>query len=116
MGSHLHEEGTMADPEFDPAFTEHMKLLGLVAGMWAEMEYQINDAIWELANVERWAGACITSQIFSPSARMRALVALIRVRNGEPKDVKKFTGMSQSIITLGHRRNAYVHARRTQTG
>ena len=99
----------MAEPDFDPAFAEHMKWLGLVAAMWAELEYQINEAIWELANVERWAGACITSQIFSPSARMRALTALIRVRNGQTEDVKKFTSLSATIIKLGHRRNAYVH-------
>jgi len=99
----------MADPEFDLAIAEHMKWLGLVAAIWAELEYQINEAIWELSNIERWAGACITSQIFSPSARMRALVALIRVRNGAEEDVKKFTSLTPSIIKLGHRRNAYVH-------
>ena len=88
----------MAEPDFDPAFAEHMKWLGLVAAMWAELEYQINEAIWELANVERWAGACITSQIFSPSARMRALTALIRVRNGQTEDVKKFTTMASNTI------------------
>jgi hypothetical protein len=99
----------MADPDFDPAFAEHMKWLGLVAAIWAELEDQINEAIWELANVERWAGACITSQIFSPSARMRALTALLRVRKGQTEEIKKFTSLSASIIRLGHRRNEYVH-------
>jgi hypothetical protein len=93
----------------DPRFHEHMKWLGNVTAIWATMELSINMAIWELANVERWIGACITTQIFSPSSRLRVLVALIDVRGGTPDIISKINKFAESAGGLARRRNSYVH-------
>ncbi len=97
-----------ADDE-DPRFDEHMKWLGHVAAISASLDLSINMAIWELANVERWIGACITSQIFSPSSRLRVLVALVHVRGGAPGTISKINKFAESAGGLARRRNSYVH-------
>jgi hypothetical protein len=93
----------------DPRFHEHMKWLGQVAAIWASMELQINMAIWELANMEREAGACITSQLFSPSSRLRAFIALVHIRGGTPEVISKINKFSKRALCLARRRNSYVH-------
>jgi hypothetical protein len=94
---------------YDSRFDEHMKWLGHVAAIWASLELGINMAIWELANVEREIGACITPQIFSPSARLRAMVALVEIRGGTPDMIKKINKFSQRATGLARQRNGYVH-------
>jgi hypothetical protein len=97
-----------ADPG-NPQFDEYMKWLGHIATIWATLEFQINMAIWELANVERWAGACITTQLFSPSSRTRALLSLIQIRGASPEIIEKVNKFAKSVIGLGRRRNEYIH-------
>jgi hypothetical protein len=46
--------------------------VGRISMAWAQLETHINHAIWHLANVEQYAGACITAQIISPAQRVRA--------------------------------------------
>ena len=47
----------MTAEDEDLRFQEHMQWLGHVAAMWSSLELQINMAIWELANIERWIAA-----------------------------------------------------------
>ncbi len=93
----------------DPRFDEHMKWLGHVSAIWASLELSVNMAIWELANVERWIGACLTTQIFSPSARFRALISLVHVRGGQPEIISKIHKFAEGAGGLSRRRNSYVH-------
>jgi hypothetical protein len=97
----------MTDDPWDPRCHEHMKWLGHVAAIWASLELEINMAIWELANVE--PGACMTSQLFSLSSRMRVLRSLIQIRGATPQAVKKINAFSETVMGLGRRRNEYVH-------
>jgi hypothetical protein len=99
---------TAADDE-DPRFDEHMKWLGHVAAISASLDLSMNMAIWELANVERWIGACMTSQIFSPSSRLRLLITLVRVRGGTPAVIAKLNKFGASATRLSHRRNEFIH-------
>jgi hypothetical protein len=99
----------MPGGDHDPRFHEHMKWLGHVAAVWASLELNINMAIWELANVERWIGACLTTQIFSPSSRFRVLTALVRIRGGAPDVISKINKFAESTGGLARRRNSYVH-------
>jgi hypothetical protein len=100
---------TADDPDFDP----HMRVLGYVAAVCATLELEINMTIWELANVDRSVGACLTSQLFSPSSRMRVLISLLNFRNANETILKKFNRMSESITALGRRRNVFIHLSRT---
>lgn len=99
----------MTDDLHDPRFDDHMRWVGHVAGIWASLELGINMAIWELANVEREAGACITSQLFSPSSRLRVLTNLIRIRGGAPDKIAKINKFAGAVGDLGRRRNEYIH-------
>jgi hypothetical protein len=90
-------------------FDEHMQWLGHVAAMSASFDLHVNMAIWELANVERWIGACLTTQLFSPSARFRVLTSLVQVRGGTPEIVRKINKFAERAGKLARRRNAYVH-------
>jgi hypothetical protein len=64
----------------DRRFNKHMTALGHAVAAWAALEFAIGEAIWELANVEREAGACVTAQLVGPGPRVRALVALLELR------------------------------------
>src|SRR5258707_11836060 len=97
-----------ADDE-DPRFQEHMKWLGHVAAISASLDLSVNMTIWELANVERWIGACLTTQIFSPSSRFRVLISLVHVRGGKPEIISKIHKCAESAGGLSRRRNSYVH-------
>jgi hypothetical protein len=99
----------MSEDNYDARFDEHMKWLGHVSGIWAALEFNVNMAIWELANLERWIGACITTQLFSPSSRFRVLISLIHVRGGAPEMITKVNRYAESAGGLARRRNAYIH-------
>jgi hypothetical protein len=99
----------MSESDQDPRFDEHMKWLGHVAAMSASLDFSVNMAIWELANVERWIGACLTTQLFSPSSRFRVLCSLIQVRGGSPTIMTKVNKFAVRAGTLARRRNNYVH-------
>ena len=50
---------------YDKRFDPYVIAVGRIANIWAQLEFNINQAIWELCNVETGAGACVTSQIGS---------------------------------------------------
>lgn len=83
-------------PEFEP----YQKLIGRLALAWAEFEFNLNDAIWELANVERMTGTCMTSQLIGPGPRYRCLVALLRLRNTPQDIIDKINSLSSDANHL----------------
>jgi hypothetical protein len=83
--------------------------VGRVAMAWAMLETFVNHTIWELANVEQHAGACITAHIGSPAARFRALISLVRLRGGSEEHVKELNSLSTKIDKLARQRNRAVH-------
>src|SRR5258705_5213545 len=97
------------DDGYDARFDEHMKWLGHVAAISASLDLSVNMAIWELANVERWIGACLTTQLFSPSSRFRVLISLIQVRGGSPDIISKVNKFAERAGKLARRRNSYIH-------
>ncbi len=83
--------------------------IGSVASIWAELEHEINRAIWALTSMSDGDGACVTAQILAILPRMRALIALAhRSGSGEEllKDLNKFSGVVEG---LGRRRNRIIH-------
>jgi hypothetical protein len=91
--------------EFDPYYYR----LGCLALEWAEFEFNINNAIWELANVSRMAGTCMTSQLIGPAPRFRCLVSLLNLRETPQELVKAINSLSGEAEGLGRRRNRYLH-------
>ena len=72
-----------SDPKYDP----HFAAIGRVAETWAQLEFHIDTAIWEFAQVEQMFGACITSQLIGVNNRFRALSSLVQARNGSNESV-----------------------------
>lgn len=83
--------------------------VGRISMAWAQLETIINHSIWHLANVEQYAGACITAQIISPAQRIRALVSLVALRGGGEDQTKPLNKLSGEIDGLARQRNRVVH-------
>lgn len=92
-------------PKFDPYFTA----IGRVANAYSQLEFKMNDAIWELANVARMAGVCMTAQMIGPAPRNRCLLALLEFRNASNALITEFNKVGRKIEGLAARRNRYVH-------
>jgi hypothetical protein len=93
------------DTRFDP----YILAVGRITTLWASLEWELNQTIWELANIELGAGACITSQIFTVSSRMRCIIALVHYRHGSNDllgDLEKFM---RKVEGLSRQRNRYIH-------
>jgi hypothetical protein len=100
----------MADDDwYDKRFDHYVTAVGRIAGIWAQLEFAINDAIWELANVESGAGACITAQIIPSNSRMRAFISLVHYRGAQQELLADLNRFSNSIEELGRRRNRFIH-------
>ena len=74
--------------DYDSKLDPYYSAVGRLVLDWAEFEFNVNDAIWELANIERKVGTCLTSQFIGPGPRFRCLVALLNFR-GTPTDIVK---------------------------
>ena len=95
--------------EFGPEIEPYYKLIGKLAITWAEFELSVNEAIWELANVTREAGTCMTSQFIGPGPRFRCLVSLLNLRKAPDALVKAINVLSGEAENLGRQRNRYLH-------
>lgn len=93
----------------DPRFNKLMTALGRLCGIWASLERLVDQTIWELANVERKAGACLTAQMIGPGPRGKALVGLVELRGGEEDLLVAFKEFARDFGSLGAKRNRYVH-------
>ena len=93
------------DSRFDP----YLLRVGRIAGMFAQLEFLLNQALAELANTEIGAMACITAQVISPGQRVRALASLIHYRGGESAMLKKINSFGSKVENLARQRNRYVH-------
>jgi hypothetical protein len=99
----------MSEDVSDPRFQPYNTALGRMAGVWAQFGSHINQAVWELANVERYAGACITAQIISPGQRFRTMLALLNLRGGSDDLWSEFNRLPRDAEGLARQRNRYIH-------
>jgi hypothetical protein len=97
------------DDWYDNRFDRYATAVGRIAGIWAQLEFVINDAIWELANVESGAGACITAQIIPSNPRMRALISLVHYRGAKQELLTELNRFRHQIDGLGQQRNRFIH-------
>jgi hypothetical protein len=91
--------------EFEPYY----RVIGELAVTWAEFETHLNLAIWELANVSKMAGTCMTSQLIGPGPRFCCFVALLNLRETPSKIVGNVNALSQRAESVGRQRNRYLH-------
>jgi hypothetical protein len=93
----------------DKAYEPFLIALGRLATVWAEYEMTINVRIWELANVEKAAGASITSQLIGPLPRFRCLLALLAYRNSPQALIDEFNSHASQAEKIARQRNRYIH-------
>ena len=68
----------------------HYNAIGRIASAFSCFEFHINQLIWQLSEIDDERGACITSNIFTFSARTKALLALIKVIHDQlPESVRE---------------------------
>jgi hypothetical protein len=91
--------------QFKPYFTA----IGQVANAYSQLEFSINDAIWQLANVARQVGVCMTAQMIGPGPRNRCLLALLQIRKAPQSIIDEFNTLSKRIEGVAAARNRYVH-------
>jgi hypothetical protein len=83
--------------------------IGMVASAGADLEYRINSAIWALASVTDEDGACLTSQFPSMIARMRALIALVRLNGSSDELARRLNAFTSEVDALIRQRNRVIH-------
>jgi hypothetical protein len=98
------ETGRTSSP-LDPYY----HAIGTVASAWAEFEFSVNVAIWELANVSCMAGTCMTSQMIGPGPRFRCLVSLLHLRKVPSPLIDALNSLSGDATKLAAKRNRYLH-------
>jgi len=97
------------DDWYDPRFDPYMTAVGRIATTWAALEFSINQAIWEISNVEAGIGACVTAQLVVIGPRLRALTALVHYRGGNDNLISAFNRFGTQAEGLSRQRNRYVH-------
>jgi hypothetical protein len=89
-------------------------LVGQVASSWAHIDHLLDITIWQLADVDAQAGACVTAQIPGTYGRFKAVIALLTVHQQRTnKSLKplfdKATELSQKANLPGEGRHRTVH-------
>jgi hypothetical protein len=97
------------DLPYDPRFDEHVKAIGRVAVIWAQFEFFVNETIWELADLERKIGACITAQMIGPAPRFKAMAALMHQRAVGKDLIDEMNVLSGRAQQQSDKRNRIVH-------
>lgn len=112
FGSGIWRFATLPDrpPPEHPIYS----LVGQIASSWAHVDHMLDILIWELADVDAQAGACITAQIPGTFGRFKALIALLtfhqqRTNKNLKPLIDKATELSQKGNAPGDKRHRAVH-------
>lgn len=98
--------------EFYSLRTRHTLLhaqVGIIASGWAMLEFQINQCIWLLADLNPVAGGCITAQIVPLGSRIDCLLALMKLRSIDGKWIRELNAFKQVSYGTGEKRNRLIH-------
>ena len=96
-------------PWKDHRFDEFSLAVGWIAGLWAQIEAALDEAIWVLADVDPGIGACVTPHIGSIGGRVRAFLSLLRYRGASEEIADDWNQLLIKIENCGRQRNRYVH-------
>ncbi len=83
--------------------------IAYVISGWGMFEFQLDEAIWDLAGVEPEYGACLTAQFTTAVARFNALTSLARLTGKTESVIKKVNKFSVRALALGDKRNRIAH-------
>lgn len=99
------KDSSLTITELEPFYTE----VGRIASAWANMEFEIDRLLWDLSEGQHMLAACITSQLTNAGARIRALIGLVRLREGSKELITKLNQFDAATNLMGRKRNRVVH-------
>jgi hypothetical protein len=88
---------------------EHYAALGKLTANWAALEAHIASAIWQISEIPDAIGASITSQIYTLEGKMKALQAILRIRNFDDIASKLNVFWDKKLRSLSEFRNRRIH-------
>jgi hypothetical protein len=80
-----------------------------IISYWSALEYHINMSIWHLAGIYPAIGACITEQIYTLDGRLKALLALMKIRRAPETLVSRVNKFSEKSRKAQEVRNKIAH-------
>jgi len=98
--------------EHIPIPDEHYAAMGKVADAWADLEFEIDQLIWEFLQTDQALGACVTAQMISVHPRMNALMPLAKLWEVSTAHLDDFGRFYGKIGPLADRRNRLIHDKR----
>jgi hypothetical protein len=88
---------------------EHYSAIGKLVANWAALEAIINSAIWRIGGIQDEIGACVTSQIFTFDAKMKALISILKVHGNLNSTVSSLNKFHDDVRPISNFRNRLVH-------
>jgi hypothetical protein len=89
---------------------EYAEEIGRVVAGWAQLEHDIHETVWSLADIEdQNIGACLTSQYSTVNACLNALLALARLKGYSESQIAKLNKFREYVAALAERRNRIAH-------
>jgi hypothetical protein len=80
-----------------------------IISYWSALEYNINLSIWHLAGIYPAIGACMTEQIFTLDGRLKALLALLKLRRAPEALVTRVNKFGEKSRKAQDVRNKIAH-------
>jgi hypothetical protein len=93
----------------DENLCQYYKEIGKIASILAMLEQRTDQLIWDLIHTEQRLGACLTSQLFGPSPRLRVIVSLLEERQWDRKLIKNIIKLREKVHSVQELRNRAVH-------
>ena len=107
-------EGQDAPPPDQPIPIpdDHYAALGKVADAWADLEFELDQLIWQLLRTPQALGACVTSQLIGLGPRIRALRSLVHLWEVSDPIANKLARFEGDTAPLVEKRNRAIHDKR----
>ena len=88
---------------------DYSQCIAKIISNWASLEYNINICIWHLAGVYPAVGVCMTEQIFTLENRVKALLALLKLRRASKELLKRINKFAERAHKPKEIRNRVAH-------
>lgn len=90
----------------------HYAAMGKVADAWADLEFEIDQVIWQFLQTHQSLGACVTAQMVSIHPRMNALRSLARLWEVSEEAIAELGRFYGKAGALADKRNRSIHDKR----
>lgn len=88
---------------------KHYAAIGKVVDTWADLEHEVDLAIWGALGEEQSLYACVTAQLISVLPKLDALASILDRLGAQKKTIKLVTAFHGSIGGLVKHRNRAIH-------